>query len=55
MELWLVGRIIEAWGWSFQGCFDSEEKARVACRDETYFLQGPFHLNENLPLIPKGN
>lgn len=33
--------------WDFQGIFDSEEKARKACRDENYFIM-PVKLNEKL-------
>ena len=52
-KLWMCGQLMGEWNkdgsvWGFQGVFDSEEKAIVACRTDKYFIT-PIELNVNLP------
>ena len=49
--VWVCGKAIEPLertSWEFQGVFDTEEKAKVACRGDSYFI-GPATLNSPLP------
>jgi hypothetical protein len=54
MEVWYVGQVFKykeppkESTWGFIGVFDSEEKAKEACKDELYFI-GPIELNRALP------
>ena len=59
MTMWLAGRY--NWDdekraydelWLVQGIFDTEDGARAACRDQTYFVM-PLRLNESLPHEPQ--
>lgn len=50
-ELWIVGKSLDGGtgdAWEFQGVFDTEMEAIVACRADEYFI-GPVTLNESLP------
>lgn len=51
-QFYLVGQIKDAGDfprWEFQGCFTTRELAIAACRDERYFVAGPFTPDESLP------
>lgn len=48
MNLWVVGKQSEVYGWEFQGIFDCETKAVGACVTDQYFI-GPCKMNEILP------
>jgi len=50
--VWICGQYLHGQGsehaWSFQGVFDSEEKAVKACIDSMYFV-APTELNKTYP------
>jgi len=52
MNLWIVGQMLGADGkypmWSLIGVFSTEERAKSACTEETYFM-GPAKMNVVLP------
>ena len=52
MKVWIVGKLLEyskkGSRWDFGGVFSSEEKAKTACYDKTYFM-GPAILDEEVP------
>jgi len=50
-EVWIVGRVHDEneVAWSFQGAFDSEDKAVSHCFDDQCFV-GPAVINEALPV-----
>lgn len=49
MKLWIVGKSLgEPDLWQFQGVYDSEEKALLACRTPNYCV-APAVLNQELP------
>jgi len=62
-EWWLCGQTrggpnaAGRYTWDFQGIFDSEEKAQLACRNQNYFIF-PIELNKEYPdepiVEPKG-
>lgn len=45
-RFWICGQIKET-TWDFQGVFDSEEKAILACKNENFFV-APIKINEEL-------
>lgn len=49
---WLVGQVRSGefpnMVWEFQGIFDSEQKAKEACRNDQYFV-APVVLNGKIP------
>lgn len=48
-RLWIVGKDLgKEDAWEFQGVFDTEAAAILACRTDDYFI-GPAQLNEALP------
>ena len=49
MTFWIVGQSLgEISRWEFQGIFDSEAKAVLACRNRNYFI-APAILNVEQP------
>lgn len=56
MKLWICGKCMgdistlefNCAAWEFQGVFDSEEQAIIACTSPNYFV-GPVTLGEYLP------
>ncbi len=50
LPLYVVGRInVDSYyKWEFQGVFDTEEAAKVSCRDDTYFYFA-MKMNEPAP------
>lgn len=47
-QVWVCGRVVPGDEWEIQGVFDSEEKARAACRSKDYFI-GPLDFNRSYP------
>lgn len=49
MNIWVVGRV-HGDVWEYQGVFDSEEKAKEACKIDYYwaYFIGPTKLNEEV-------
>jgi len=48
-NLWICGQIFSEDGhtWDFQGVFSTEEKAKAACKNDSYFI-GPVVLDEEI-------
>lgn len=47
-QLWLAGRTLDR-GWEVVGIYSSENKAKQACIDSSYFI-GPLILDERTPI-----